>query len=369
MPPARNLGEQRESLGNMDFVLGRAKAFRDALRRADPAYLQSMSSAQAARFLVTNENKIALLTVPSAQNSEAEVSSGVEINSKGAALRQLLLLSHSQVPLEIAAQANYLGIYSQTPYFGIELGRLVAVENNAAATLSASSPTLAAPASPATPPLAANILPLVLPPNSEFLPLYTVGPELSDLEVGLATAQIALGNWQLSQKYCSICAAPTSFQNGGWEAHCARGHIIFPRTDPAIIVGVLDAQDRLLLGRKAGWDKRRFSALAGFIEAGETAEMAVVREVQEEAGIAVEDVQYLSTQPWPFPRSLMLVYTARTCDSTPEIKVDGEEIVEAHFFTRQELQQKIADGEITLPSRSGAVHVILRAWYAGQEEA
>lgn len=336
----------------MDFVLGRAKAFRDALRRADPAYLQNMCSAQAARFLVTDENKIALLAAPSAQNSEAEVSSGAEVNAKGAAPRQLLLLSHSQVPSEIAAQANYLGIYSQTPYFGIELGRLTAVENNSAA-----------------PSLAANIPPLVLPPHSEFLPLYTVGPKLSDLEVGLAIAQIALGNWQLSQKYCSICAAPTFFQNGGWEAHCARGHIIFPRTDPAVIVGVLDAQDRLLLGRKAGWDKRRFSALAGFIEAGETAEMAVVREVQEEAGIAVEDVQYLSTQPWPFPRSLMLVYTARTCDFAPEIKVDGEEIVEAHFFTRQELQQKIADGEVTLPSRSGAVHVILRAWYAGQEEA
>ena len=350
----------------MDFVLGRAKAFRDALQRADPLYLQNMRSAQAARFLVTDENKIALLAAPSAQNSGAEVSSGAEVNATGAASRQLLLLSHSQVPPEMAAQANYLGIYAQIPYFGIELGRLAAVENNAVATLPPSPASLTAPAAP---PLVANILPLVLPPNSEFLPLYTVGPELSDLEAGLATAQIALGNWQLSQKYCSICAAPTSFQNGGWEAHCARGHIIFPRTDPAVIVGVLDAQDRLLLGRKTGWDKRRFSALAGFIEAGETAEMAVVREVQEEAGIAVEDVQYLSTQPWPFPRSLMLVYTARTRDFAPEIKVDGEEIVEAHFFTRQELQQKIAAGEVTLPSRSGAVHVILRAWYAGQEEA
>ncbi|WP_297564593.1 NAD(+) diphosphatase, partial [uncultured Arcanobacterium sp.] len=273
----------------MDFVLGRAKAFRDAIWRADPAYLQNMRSASSARYLVTDENKIALLPASSTQGAEAEVSSGAEVNAKGAAPRHLLLLSHSQVPPEIAAQANYLGIYSQTPYFGIELGRLAAGENNPAVTLPLSPAT---PATSAAPPLASDDLPLVLPPQSEFLPLYVVGPDLSDLEVGLATAQIALGNWQLSQKYCSVCAAPTSFQNGGWEAHCARGHIIFPRTDPSVIVGVLDAQDRLLLGRKAAWDKRRFSALAGFIEAGETAEMAVVREVQEEAGIAVGDVQY-----------------------------------------------------------------------------
>jgi NAD+ diphosphatase len=114
----------------------------------------------------------------------------------------------------------------------------------------------------------------------------------------------------------------------------------FPRTDPAVIMLVRDDADRCLLGRGHAWGDRRFSTLAGFVEPGESLEAAVAREVFEEVGVTITDVRYVASQPWPFPSSLMLGFTARL-DGDPTLHLDPKEIAEAHWFTRDEVRQAV----------------------------
>jgi len=139
----------------------------------------------------------------------------------------------------------------------------------------------------------------------------------------------------------------------------------FPRTDPAVIVLVRDDDDRALLGRQVRWEPTWFSTLAGFVEAGESAEAAVRREVEEESGVRIgtrpEDLQYLGSQPWPFPASLMLGYHAFAAD--PSIHVDGEEIAEARWLSRAELAQACATGEVSLPPAVSIARKLIERWY------
>ena len=136
----------------------------------------------------------------------------------------------------------------------------------------------------------------------------------------------------------------------------------FPRLDPAVIMLVTDPEDRCLLARNAMWPEKRVSILAGFVEPGESAEQAVAREVCEETGITVGDVRYVGSQPWPMPHSLMLGFRASATGSL-EIRVDSEEIVEAHWFSRDELRAAVASGEIRLPPPPSIAHRIIGSWY------
>ena len=189
-----------------------------------------------------------------------------------------------------------------------------------------------------------------------------VDPEQTSL---LVTAQ-AVALWHRDHPRCPRCGAVTEVIRSGWARHCPEdGSLHFPRTDPAVIVAVVDdaagpAEQRILLGRSAAWDGNRYSTFAGFVEPGESAEQAVVRELGEEAGIRVHTVQYQGSQPWPFPRSLMLGF--RAVAGSVAAVADGEEILEVRWFTRDELVAGARDGSITLPGRVSIAHALIVSW-------
>ncbi|MFM8448209.1 MAG: NAD(+) diphosphatase, partial [Candidatus Nanopelagicaceae bacterium] len=138
----------------------------------------------------------------------------------------------------------------------------------------------------------------------------------------------------------------------------------FPRTDPAIIVAVQDRNGRLCLGRQASWPENRYSNFAGFVEPGESLEAAVVREVKEETGLAVKDINYLFSQPWPFPNSIMLAFEAFT--DNPQVAVpDGQEIVDLKWFTKAQLQAEVANGTLNLPPFTTVSRKMIERWLNG----
>ena len=193
--------------------------------------------------------------------------------------------------------------------------------------------------------------------------LREAGPLLDDRDAGLMTHAVALANWHASHPHCPRCGAMTSPQPAGNARVCpVEGSEHFPRIDPAVIMLVTDADDRCLLARNQAWPQRRVSILAGFVEPGESAEHAVVREVAEETGITVSEVRYLASQPWPMPQSLMLGFRARATSGL-QIRVDDDEIAEARWFSRADLRAAMAAGDIRLPPPVSIAHQIIRAWY------
>jgi NAD+ diphosphatase len=199
--------------------------------------------------------------------------------------------------------------------------------------------------------------------EGEVHSLRDVGAELSDLERDIAAAATSVVRWHQMEPLCPHCGGPTRVTNGGYTRFCERckeDH--FPRTDPAVIVAVVDDDDRLLLGRQASWG-RRVSVLAGFVEAGESLEQAIHREVGEEVDIALSETHYFGSQPWPFPRSLMTGFFARAQSTT--ICVDADEIAWAGWFTRDELDRQLAADEVGLPGPSSIAHRMIEAWRAG----
>ncbi len=164
-----------------------------------------------------------------------------------------------------------------------------------------------------------------------------VGAEVDDLAAGLLVQAIGLAQWHDRSRHCPLCGAMTELRDSGWVRTCpVDGSDIFPRTDPAMIVLVHDGADRCVLGRQSVWPSNRFSVLAGFVEPGESAEQAVVREVFEEVRISVREVTYVTSQPWPLPQSLMLGFTAEA-DPDQQLVVDEHELAEAGWFSRAEL--------------------------------
>lgn len=200
--------------------------------------------------------------------------------------------------------------------------------------------------------------------------LRQVGSLLDDRDAGLVVTAVALDNWLATHRRCPRCGAPTVHHAAGWSRRCPDdGSEHFPRTDPAVIVLVRDRADRALLGRQGRWAEGWFSTLAGFVEAGESAEAAVRREVLEESGVRIgdapDDLAYLGSQPWPFPASLMLGYHAWT-DAPDTIDVDGDEIAEARWFAREELAAACAAGEVRLPPDISIARRLIERWYGGE---
>lgn len=194
--------------------------------------------------------------------------------------------------------------------------------------------------------------------------LREIGTVISDRDAALVATTLALANWHEGHLHCPRCGGPTRAINAGWARQCiADQSIHFPRTDPSVIMLVRDDQDRALLGRREDWPPGWFSTLAGFVEAGESAESALVREVAEETSVIVdpESLVYLGSQPWPFPASLMLGYHARAAD--PRVDVDGDEIAEARWFSREELAAACADGTVRLPPSVSISRRLVQRWY------
>ncbi|MBX9246772.1 NAD(+) diphosphatase [Actinotalea ferrariae] len=195
--------------------------------------------------------------------------------------------------------------------------------------------------------------------------LRDVGHALSDRDAGLAAAVVGLAAWHERHPRCPRCGAPTTPSSGGWTRTCtADGSDHYPRTDPAVIMAVVDDADRLLLGHAAHWPARRFSTLAGYVEPGESLESAVRREVHEEVGLVIGAVGYRGSQPWPFPASLMLAFVARA--RTTAIEVDGAEVTEARWFTREELGAAVASGDVLLPMRTSVARALIEDWFGAE---
>jgi NAD+ diphosphatase len=197
----------------------------------------------------------------------------------------------------------------------------------------------------------------------EPVALRQVGALLSDRDAGLLTHAVALAYWHDTHTHCPRCGTPTVPAPAGHQATCPNdGSQHFPRIDPAVIMLVIDPEDRCLLARNATWPERRMSVLAGFVEPGEPLEHAVAREVHEETSIRVGQIEYLGSQPWPMPRSLMLGFRS-VAPGGQEIRVDEEEIVEARWFTRTELRAAIDAGELAIAPTSSIARRLIEFWY------
>ncbi len=204
--------------------------------------------------------------------------------------------------------------------------------------------------------------------GTELRTLRQVGAQLGDRDAGIFTTALAMANWHRTHRYCPRCGAPTEPAQAGWIRRCpvdASEH--YPRTDPAVIMSVFDDEDRLLLARGTGFRATGMSVLAGFVEPGESLAAAVAREVAEEVGVQVAEVTYLGDQPWPFPASLMVGFTARALGTLLTLQQD--EISAARWFTREALAAEVADESLRIPPRLSIARRLIEHWYGGPIEA
>lgn len=199
--------------------------------------------------------------------------------------------------------------------------------------------------------------------GAEVIPLREAGLVLAPAEAGLAAYLVALLNWHRRHRFCANCGAATEVAEGGYTRRCPRcGAHHFPRTDPCVIMTV-EHDGRLLLGRRAGWPAGRLSVLAGFVSPGESAEEAVVREVQEEAGIVVRDPVFVASQPWPFPASLMLGFHAVSDDDHVPAALDGE-LGEVRWVDREDVARAVRgeDAGFQLPPGVSIARFLIERW-------
>jgi len=201
-------------------------------------------------------------------------------------------------------------------------------------------------------------------PEETWLGLRDAGGQLDEHETDLFVTAVALASWLTDAGYCPACGSALELQNAGWSRRCANcGTEHFPRTDPAVIVAVVSPDgQRLLLGANANWRGRMHSCFAGFVEAGESLEDTVHRELFEEAGVRVQDIRYIASQAWPYPRSLMLGFQAVAVDERAQ--ADGEEIVDVRWLTRAEIGTSLAgEGPVGLPGPASIARRLIEQWY------
>jgi NAD+ diphosphatase len=202
--------------------------------------------------------------------------------------------------------------------------------------------------------------------RGELRDLRMSGATLRTDHAALAMYARGLMYWHTRQRHCGVCGAPTAARSGGHtrvcrNESCKTEH--FPRTDPAIIV-LVKSGNECLLGRQPRWPAGMYSTLAGFVEPGETIEQAVAREVHEESGVRVENVHYFRSQPWPFPASLMIGFNATA--ATREINVDGDELEDAKWFSKDQVRDARAHG-FFVPGKFSLSGQLIEAWLADED--
>jgi len=211
--------------------------------------------------------------------------------------------------------------------------------------------------------------------QAEVLNLRSLGPIFDDTSSQLVSSAIALLNWHDSARFSAVDGSPTKPARGGWSrVNPVTGHEEFPRIDPAVICLIHDGGDRAVLARQAVWPERMFSLLAGFVEAGESFEVCVAREIREEIGLHVHNVRYLGSQPWPFPRSLMVGFHALG-DPNEDFTFNDGEIAEAAWFTRDEVRAALEAGDwsssseskLLLPGSISIARIIIESWAAATD--
>ena len=198
--------------------------------------------------------------------------------------------------------------------------------------------------------------------GGEWQSLRVCGGDIPAFDADVFVEALSLARWYVDAPFCAFCGSATTLKHAGWMRECndcGRQH--FPRTDPAIIVAVVD-DDHILLGSNALWASNRFSCFAGFVEAGESLESAVHREVAEEAGVAVYGVRYFGSQAWPYPRSLMLGFFADV-NAAEAAQADGEEILEVRWFTKAEVRAAYAgESDVILPGSASIAYALISSW-------
>ncbi|SET95446.1 NAD(+) diphosphatase [Paracoccus homiensis] len=207
---------------------------------------------------------------------------------------------------------------------------------------------------------------LDLSETRKFVELRSIMGDIDHRDAGIAAAAKGIFEWRLTHRFCANCGGRNRACHAGWRFECQDcGRQHFPRTDPVVIMLILDG-DRVLLGRQAAWPEGMYSLLAGFMEPGETVEEAVRRETMEEAGIKVGAVRYVTSQPWPFPASLMIGCTGQALST--RITRDPQELEDALWVTKAEIADALEGRHPRIaPARKGAVaQVILQAWVRGQ---
>lgn len=206
---------------------------------------------------------------------------------------------------------------------------------------------------------------LDLTETRKFVDLRAIMGEIDHRDAGIAAGAKGIFEWRATHGFCANCGGRNNVGAAGWRMDCPEcGRQHFPRTDPVVIMLILDG-DRVLLGRQEVWPERMYSLLAGFMEPGETVEEAVRREVMEEAGVPVGEVRYVTSQPWPFPASLMIGCYGRALSD--EIDISREELEDAMWVPKAEVAAALAGNHDAIaPARKGAVaQVILRCWTEG----
>jgi NAD+ diphosphatase len=208
---------------------------------------------------------------------------------------------------------------------------------------------------------------------TEWADLRMTGAVLDGMGAGLFVTAVAVLNWHDTARYCSRDGSPTYVAAAGWHRNCeAAGHEEYPRTDPAVICLVHDGGSgdtaRVLLARQPAWPIGRFTVLAGFVEAGESLEACVRREIHEEVGVHVREVAYLGSQAWPFPRSLMVAFEAVADPEAPLAPADGE-IAEAMWVTRADVREALRAGDwgaqeapLLLPGKVSIARSMIESW-------
>lgn len=219
----------------------------------------------------------------------------------------------------------------------------------------------------------APVLLAALPPETEsvdaapdeiWLGLRDLGGRIDAEETELLVEAIAVAGWLRDARFCPTCGGGTELRQAGWSRRCLScGREHFPRTDPAVIVAVESADgERLLLGANANWGGRMYSCFAGFAEAGESLEATVHRELEEESGVRLAALRYISSQAWPFPRSLMIGFRA-VVDDESAARADGEEIIDLRWFTRAEIRTAlVGDGPVGLPGPASIARALIVDW-------
>ena len=194
----------------------------------------------------------------------------------------------------------------------------------------------------------------------EFQELRSIGRRLEAKEGAILAYAKGMMFWHQRHRFCGECGEPARSTEGGFVRECVNNHKHFPRTDPAIIV-LIESGDRCLLGRQPTWPPGRYSVIAGFVEPGESVEDAVMRESHEEANIDVVDIRYHSSQPWPFPSSLMLGYIAKA--ATTDIQLIDDELEDARWISREEIVSELKDETLFLPPDVSISRHLLETWF------
>ncbi|MEQ9608121.1 MAG: NAD(+) diphosphatase [Kiloniellaceae bacterium] len=255
-----------------------------------------------------------------------------------AAEAQAVILARSELGglLDVAGEAIFLGLREETAYLAVDFS-----------------------------PLEAPAIDVLTAGRGSFQDLRAVGPIMDRRDSALLAYARGLAHWHARHGFCGVCGAPTVSEKGGHQRRCsdtACNAVHFPRTDPAVIMLVHDGADRCLLGRQPFWPPGMHSTLAGFVEPGESLEEAVAREIWEEVGLrlAVEDVHYHSSQPWPFPSSIMLGFHACAGYAPPQLGPD--ELESAAWYTRDELKNSPENETFKLPRRDSIARRLIEDW-------